>query len=150
MFFSLAVLSVIGRIMTRIYTRRRLDADDYFLIFGLLCLGAGTVLVHIFCQTIFFIQAIQIDTTLIFPPDRHEQLKKIYAVLVSFLCVIWTTIFAIKFSFLALFRLLIRRLPKPIIRYYWITVGITITTWMFFIAEPWIYCPYTDTASQLG
>lgn len=136
--------------MTRIYTRRRLDADDYFLIFGLLCLGAGTVLVHLFCQTIFFIQAIQIDPPRIFPADQYEQLSKTYAAILSFLCIIWTAIFAIKFSFLALFRLLIRRLPKPIIRYYWITVGVTITTWLFFIAEPWIYCPYTDKANHLS
>lgn len=150
MFFSLALLSVIGRMITRSYTRRRLDSDDYLLLFALICLGASTGLVHVFYQTIFVAQAVTVDPTVKFPQDRCRHLSETRQIVNSFLCIIWTTIFAVKLSFLALFRLLVRRLPKPITNYYWATVGITIATWIFFIAEPFILCPYIDTANQLG
>lgn len=43
LFFAVAVFTVIGRLITRIYTRRRLYLDDAFLVFGLLCLCGTTV-----------------------------------------------------------------------------------------------------------
>ena len=147
MFFSLAVLSVIGRMITRIYTRRRLDVDDYLLLFALLCLSACTGLVHVFCHKIF-VEAIAADPTFISPPDQYQIILAIRSILDSFICIIWTTVFAVKFSFLALFRLLIRRLPKAITSYYWTTVGITVATWIFFVGEPFILCPYVDVVNQ--
>lgn len=146
MFFSLAALSVIGRMITRIYTRRRLDLDDGFLLFALLCLSACTGLVYVSCQKIFVIEAIQVDPTFNLPPDPYQVSFAMRWTLHSFTCIIWTTVFAVKFSFLALFRLLIRRLPKAITTYYWTTVGITVATWMFFLSEPFILCSYFDLA----
>ena len=143
MFFSLAVLSVIGRMITRIYTRRRLDVDDCLLLFALLCLSACTGLVHVFCHQIFVVEAMEVDFTFISPPDSDQNILAIRSILDSFVCIIWTTVFAVKFSFLALFRLLIRRLPKAITSYYWTTVGITVATWIFFVGEQFIFCPYT-------
>lgn len=140
-FFSLAVLSVIGRMIIRIYTRRRLDFDDCLLLFALLCLSACTGLVHVFCQKIFVVEALEVDPTFIPPPDLYQNVR---STLVSFACIIWTAVFAVKFSFLALFQLLIRRLPKAITIYYWTTVGITVATWMFFVGEPFIDCPYIN------
>ena len=148
MLFGLAALCVIGRIIARIYTRRRLFLDDCFLIFGLLCLSAGTGLVHAFCRTIFVVEAVKMDPTIVVPLDQLQHLAQTYAILDSFLCVMWTTTFAVKFSFLALFRLLIRRVSKSITTYYWIVVAITIVTWIFLVGEPFILCPYFQPEQQ--
>lgn len=142
MIFGLAVLCVLSRIFARIYTRRRLFLDDCFLIIGLLCLGAGTGLIHVFCQTIFVVEAIKMDPTVVIPLDQYNEIPQTFAILDAFLCVMWTTTFAVKFSFLALFRLLIRRVSNSITTYYWIVVAITTVTWMFLVAEPFILCPY--------
>ena len=74
MLFGLAVLCVTGRIATRLYTRRRLFLDDGFLIFGLMCLGAGTGLIHVYCRTIFVVQATKMDPTIVIPIDQDQSL----------------------------------------------------------------------------
>lgn len=136
--------------ITRIYTRRRWDFDDYLSMFALLCLGASIGLVHVFCQVLFIIEAWNTDPNTDFPYDRHTEGLQAEVILNSFICIIWTTIFTVKFSFLALFRLLIRRLPKPIIIYYWTTVGIAVATWIFFVSLPFILCPHFDAAYRLS
>ncbi len=148
MIFGLAVLCVIGRIIARIHTCRRLFLDDCFLIIGSLYLGAGTGLVYGFCQTIFVVEAIKMDPTVVVPLDQYKGISQAYAILDAFLCVMWTTNFAVKISFLALFRLLIRRVSKLITTYYWIVVAITTVTWMFLVAVPFILCPYFQPDQQ--
>lgn len=118
------------------------------MLIGLLCLGAGTGLVHVFCQTIFVVEAIKMDPTVVIPLDQYNDISQTYAILDAFLCVMWTTTFAVKFSFLALFRLLIRRVSKPVTTYYWIVVAITTVTWIFLVAEPFILCPYFQPDQQ--
>ena len=148
MFYTLAVLCVTGRIIARVYTRRRLFLDDGFLIFGLLCLSAGTGLLHVFCQSIFIVEAVKIDPTVVVPLDQYQNISQVYAILDSFLCTMWTTTFAVKFSFLALFRLLIRRVSQSITTYYWIVVATTTITWIFLTSEPFILCPYFQPDEQ--
>ncbi len=139
-FFGIAVLSVIGRTITRIYTRRRLALDDYLILFATICLGASIGLVHVFLPSLFLGRALSTDPIVVIPPDFLATLPKMISLTYSFLCLIWTVIFAVKFSFLALFRLLIQRLPMPIIRYFWITVGVTVASWIFVVVEPFVFC----------
>lgn len=142
------MLSVASRIVIRVYSRSRLYLDDYFVIIAILSLCAGTGLVYAFCQSIFVIQAVKGDPSIIIPPDQYNDLAQTYAILESFLCIMWTSIFAVKLSFLALFRILIRRVSKVITRYYWIVVTTTIVTWMFLVGEPFIICPYINREQQ--
>lgn len=87
MIFGLAVLCVIGRIIARIHTRRRLFLEDFFLTIGSLYLDAGTGLVYGFCQTIFVVEAIKMDPTVVVPLDQHKGMSQVYAILDAFLCV---------------------------------------------------------------
>lgn len=58
----------------------------------------------------------------------------------AFVCLTWTATFAVKASFLALFRMLIRRISRRITIYYWVVVGCTAVTWAFMMAESFIFC----------
>lgn len=53
---------------------------------------------------------------------------------------LWTATFAVKLSFLAFFRRMVKPLDN-IQRYYWGIVGLTIISWMFIIPHPFITCP---------
>lgn len=148
-FFCLAVFSVIGRMVTRIYTRRRLFLDDAFLLFGLTCLCAATVLCYQMVRTMFLVEALQRYSDIVIPADQDQPLLNAMAIGVSVLCLTWTTTFAVKFSFLVLFWHLIQRLSKWLSRYYWAVVGTCAISWMFVICEPFVLCHYfgADTGS---
>jgi len=61
-----------------------------------------------------------------------------------FLCLAWTSHFAIKFSFLAFFHTLVRDVSVRLSRFYWFVVGYTGIAWGFVIVEPFILCPHFD------
>lgn len=87
-------------------------------------------------------EAISLDPTVIVPLDRLDDLLGSLPYLHSFLSVIWTCIFSVKASFLALFRLMIRNVSKPPTIYYWTVVVYMILAWMFIVSESFILCPH--------
>lgn len=141
-FFCLAVISVAGRMVTRIYTRRRLFLDDAFLVFGLACLCVATVLCYRMVRTLCLVEAIQRYPDIIIPIDQFEPLLNAMAMGVSILCLTWTTTFVVKFSFLILFWHLIQRTSRWLHRYYWTVAGTCVISWMFVICEPFMLCHY--------
>lgn len=141
-FFCLAVIGVTGRIVTRIYTRRRLFLDDAFLVFGLACLCAATVLCYRSVRTLCLVEALQRYSDIIIPVDQIKPLLNAMAIGVSVLCLTWTTTFAVKFSFLTLFWHLIQRTSKWLNRYYWAVTGTCLISWMFVICAPFVLCHY--------
>lgn len=128
--------------VTRVYTRRRLFLDDAFLIFGLICLCAATTLSYMFARTMFVKEAMQRYPNVVIPPDQYKPLESAMAVGVSFLCLTWTTMYAVKFSFLALFWNMVQKMSKCLSRYYWGVVATCVISWMFMICEPFILCRY--------
>jgi hypothetical protein len=87
-FFDIAVLSVIGRTITRIYTRRRLALDDYFIFFATICLDASIGVIHVFLPSLFVERALSTDPTVVIPPDVLATLPKMISLTYSFLCLI--------------------------------------------------------------
>lgn len=67
-----------------------------------------------------------------------------YAIPYAVFNLTWTTIFAVKFSFLAFFKKLIDRMTK-IHTYYWIVVAVTLLSWLFMMVEPLIMCKSANT-----
>lgn len=141
-FFCLAAISVIGRMVTRIYTRRRLFLDDAFLVFGLTCLCAATVLCYRMIRTLCLVEALQRYSDIIIPADQVHPLLNAMAIGISVLCLTWTVTFAVKFSFLTLFWHLIQRTSKWLNRYYWAVSVTCVISWMFVICEPFVLCHY--------
>ena len=142
---GLSIASVIARVGLRVYSRRSLFLDDYIVLVGVICLCAASGLLYGYCDYYFLSGALQKDPSL-FLQLEPDQTKKMFQATTTYvhayLAFIWTTIFAVKFSFLAFFFKLIERVTK-IHTYYWIVVAITGISWPFLIVAPFISCHYT-------
>ena len=128
-FFGLAAVCVLLRIGLRFHDRRRLFLDDVFLAFAFLCLCTATGIIWILIGRTFFY-------------ETHAHFIKRSPPGVAFISLTWTTIFAAKLSFLAFFRLLIRRVSWRLTCHFWIVVGISIASWMLCISESFLACRY--------
>ena len=139
-FFGLSLISVATRVAIRIRTRRSLFLDDYVVVFGLACLIGATGVLYYDMNNIFVFDALDRQPGLLtyIAPEINRLLLSL-KYLDVFLALIWTTTFAVKFSFLAFFHQLIDRVTKIRV-YYWTVVTITLLSWAFFISEPFILC----------
>lgn len=133
---------MIARFAIRIKARRRLYIDDAFIAFALVCLCATTALVYRFAELLYGNEASKLDPTFVITIERILGLTSSLPVIDSFLALAWTTTFSIKFSFLALFRLLIGGTHHKLRTYFWFVVAFTSLTWMFLVSETFILCPY--------
>ncbi|KAF2756236.1 hypothetical protein EJ05DRAFT_512766 [Pseudovirgaria hyperparasitica] len=147
-FFGISVLTLLARLTTRLTTQRRLALDDYFLIFALACLCVSAAMLFVNAEAYFLDNAIQHDVTLAYrlTPKELDMVINGTTPLKTFLCLAWTAIFCVKFSFLAFFYNLIDRV-RGIRIWYWSVVVFTIVTWMFLVSEPFILCPYSGVDS---
>lgn len=135
----------------RIKSRRGISLDDYFLLFGLICLTGATVLLLKYTRLIYMTEAVRLlqqagqngaahIPAVIFTLEDILELENVSKVIDAFVCLTWTATCAVKASFLALFRVLIRRISRKITIYYWVMVGCTGVTWVFMMAESFIFC----------
>lgn len=134
------------RVGYQIHVRRRLYYDDYFVLVGAICLCAAIGIVYKSCEYAFLVQALLSNPSLISEINAHqtkELLTTPYAIVHAFFALSWTTIFAVKFSFLIFFKKLIDRVPS-IHAYYWIVVIISLVSWLFSLAEPFILCSHPN------
>lgn len=140
--FGVAILIVAARIGTRWRTRQRLYLDDLFLLFGLACLCGATGIILISVRKIFVIEALLVDHSFLLTVEGALSIADTApAITHSFLFLTWTAVISVKFSFLALFRLLIQRISWKINFYYWFVVVFTIITWIYMVSEAFIICP---------
>lgn len=139
--FGVAVVIVAVRFVVRIRARR-FGLDDYFLLFGLFCLSGTTGLILSLVRTIFIMEVLQKDNSVVLAPNDLLELTLSTAVVNSFFCLAWATVVCVKFSFLALFRLLIRRISRTIGIYYWAVVVFTVLAGMFLVSEAFIMCSH--------
>lgn len=126
----------------RIYSRRKLFLDDYFVLFGVISLCAAFGLLYGYSDYYFLSGALKKNPSLflLLQSDQLNKLLKVSTTYVhAYLAFIWTTIFAVKFSFLAFFWHLIDRVTG-IHTYYWIVVVTTAISWPFLVVEPFILC----------
>ncbi|KAK0719096.1 hypothetical protein B0T21DRAFT_295653, partial [Apiosordaria backusii] len=140
-FFGLSILSVIARVAIRLKTLRRLSLDDYLLFAAATALAVTTGLLFHSCDRIYLSAALQKDPALAFLINSEllmDLLNHATQQFHTFLILAWTATFFVKFSFLAFFRQLIWK--TRVQRYYWSVVGITIVSYLFVVAEPFILC----------
>jgi hypothetical protein len=94
--------------------------NDYIVLAEAMCLCAATGLIYRNCDNYFLSDVMQKDPSLflkVSPNQISELLKISNTYLYPFLALIWTTIFVVKFFFLAFFKELIERVTK-IQKYY--------------------------------
>lgn len=139
--FVLSVVFTIGRIIIRLRYQKRLAVDDAFLIFAVVCLCVAIGLLFAFISSMYLLEAlITDDPNASIPIDIIHQVEWFRALSTAFLVLTFTTIFAVKFSFLFLFKALIRNVRKMNI-YWWIVVSTTVAVWAFGIVEFFLPCP---------
>ncbi|OJI85584.1 hypothetical protein ASPTUDRAFT_118620 [Aspergillus tubingensis CBS 134.48] len=145
-FFALASLSFFGRIFIRLFTRRRLYLDDAFLSFAFTTLLIGTVLGFLRAYTIYFQMAALEGNVeaLLFLASHLEEHAKDYGFNIAFIVLLWTTVFAVKWCYLAFFHPLLVGMSRRFTIYYRCTVGLSFISWILsaFVA-PIVPCPYT-------
>lgn len=113
-------------------------------MFAMICLGAATGLAYWLCDPLFLSTAARSNPEILRYMEIAQmiaQMTKDTKVAQSYFALEWTAIIAVKFSFLTFFKALFPPTSRKLIIYYWITVAVTIITWMFVVSEPFIACP---------
>ncbi|PYI01174.1 hypothetical protein BO78DRAFT_391341 [Aspergillus sclerotiicarbonarius CBS 121057] len=151
-FFGIAVLSFLGRIFIRLFTRRRLYLDDGLLSFAFATLLAGTVLGYLRAYTIYTeLAALEGDITAILVIGSNLSAHgQDFGYNIAFIGLLWTTVFAVKWCYLAFFHPLLVGMSRWFIFYYRFTIGLSLVSWILsaFVA-PIVPCPYTGMKAVL-
>ena len=147
-FFILAILSVLARTTIQLRYKKKFSIDDAFLYFAVICLCAAVGLLWSFTEAMYFNQALFLSSATPDFPSNYEALldflaHRFHKTSAAYLNLAHTTIFAVKFSFLFFFRLLVRRVPNMII-YWWTIFGIMIVAWAVTLVVDILPCPYFD------
>lgn len=143
--FGLAILCFLGRICIRLYSRRRLVLDDMILTFGFVCLTGATAVLYKRIEIIYLeFSVIRGDPlAAVMAMQQINELYKQNAWMLSYLAILWTAIFAVKWCYFAFFYPFLRSMTKGLIRYYWSAVTFSIFSWLFLvIGEQLITCPH--------
>ena len=136
---SIALVTVGARIVIRFITRRKLFLDDYFLLFAMPCIVVATSMLQWGAHAFFANKAIANGIIIPDAADIEEQ-TQVMLITAVFVDTSWTAIFCVKFSFLALFKMLIRNVSTRLSRYFWCVVVATALTWAFLVSETFILC----------
>lgn len=149
--FVFAVIFTVGRVAIRLRYQKTLAVDDAFLIFAVVCLCAAVGLLFAFISSMYLIEAlITNDPNATITSDIFDQVESFRKLSTAFLVLSFTAIFAVKFSFLFLFKALIRNVRK--IKIYWWTVLVTTAVvWAFGVVEFFLPCPsFGPESCKLG
>ena len=139
--FVLSEVLTIVSIKIRLRYQKSLAVDDAFLIFAVVCLCVAIGLLFAFLSSMYLLEAlITDDPNASIPIDIIDQVEWFRARSTAFLDLSFTTIFAVKFSILFLFKALIRNVRKMNI-YWWTVVSTTAAVWAFGVVEFFLPCP---------
>lgn len=122
--------------------RRGLYLDDYLVLVGTICLCADTVLFYQECNDFMLASAVQSNPSIVprVNSDAFDHMIRVsFSDFFASFTLVWSTIYAVKCSFLALFQILIERVTK-IRTYYWCVVVITVVSWLVTVLEPTFLC----------
>lgn len=128
-----------ARTIVRFYHLRKFYADDYFLFYAV----AASAVAAGFAYTIDHLVYVQIYVGLGWqapPPDFYVQMLDFEKRIQVCSCLIWSTIYAIKLSFLCLFRKLVDRVR--VFEIHWrVVTGITVVCGLATMPMGFMICP---------
>lgn len=134
------MIFTVGRITVRLRYQKSLAVDDIFLIFAVVCLTAALGLLFAYLSSLFELELLLVDPQTAHSIDINRILLWLRRVSTAFLVLTFTTIFAVKFSFLFLFKAHTRNARKMKI-YGWTVVVIITAVWAFGVVEFFLPCP---------
>ena len=143
-FYGLATIGALVRLILQIKIHRRFHLDDYFLIFACACLTGGTALGYACVGNLYWSQTLNYNQSLVYTllaqhVDVAAHIKAYQRLYYSYPALLWTTIFTVKFGYLTFFRRLIDRL-KPLVTYWKLVVGISAVSWPICVASIYLGC----------
>lgn len=153
--FGLALFFAITRMVIRFHSQRKLNPDDFGLLFACLTFIASQALLYIFkIESIYWISTVmynpstQILTSMIEDPPEafFRQVLQIQRMELSCVMLTWTSIFAVKISFLLFFHQMITRVRNFIIAWR-VIFGITIIFWPFCTFAVFFRCPHFGSSA---
>ena len=122
---------------------KQVSIDDGFLLLGICCLICAEALLYTFNDTMYMVEALlfkdiqDVELPADFIPRAFDYQKMVDITL----GLTWFSIFAVKFSFLFLFRKLIDRL-KPLIIYWRFAVLFNVGVLVYGTAVYYVACPH--------
>lgn len=140
----------------RYHSQKKLQPDDYVLMFACLTLIASQIMLYIpYIDDIYWIEALiihpstQILASISEDPEAfHRKISSLQRMQFSSFALTWTSIFAVKICFLLFFHQMITRLRRWILAWR-VIFGITIFFWALCICAIFINCPhYGPTACK--
>lgn len=156
--YGTAISTAAMRISLRIYSQRRLFLDDAFLFIASAALTAAVPVLYKEIAPLYLIQGVASEGLNFVKVSQLHQSGTVtdaevhlYQVLrFTYEALIWTAIFSVKFSFLALFHQIVDRIHGLVL--HWKFVGvINIVAFAFCVFFSFLECPRTDyVASECG
>ena len=140
--FALCIVSVCARYYIRIAVQKEFALDDAFLAFGTACLTAAMVVLYINMDNMYLTEALTYAPTRVaFLPQDLNSVFEFRKLVTASLILTWVAMMAVKFSFLALFRRLIDRIP-PLIKYWRVVVLFNLAVTGYGASVYVIACPH--------
>ena len=143
-------MAFIGRIAIAISTRGRFNMDDGLLVFAFTCLCGGTFILFE-RTTVIYLEFGVLRMNLPAYQTTQMQLGGFYDQSnwqFAYSVLLWTTIFAVKWCYFALFHSFLPIMSKGFNIYYKFSICFSVVCWAFVaIGEQLIACPYIGEAS---
>ena len=125
----------------QIRLHRRIQLDDWFLLFACICLTIGTILTYTNIGNLYFGEELGLNTGLLsIPMDIVTDINNYEKLYYTYPALAWTTIFFVKFAYLYFFRQLVDRV-KPLIIYWRVVVVTAAISYPICIVSIYIACP---------
>lgn len=130
----------------RIRSAQALNLEDYFVLFATTCLVAESALILAFVDTIYTIDGATLELPVLRYVVHDTELSKKFlesgsSIFIAYNTLGWVSIFAIKFSFLALFYKICSNVSRKLTAFFWVTVAATGMCGAIVILEGFILCP---------
>lgn len=143
----IAILASSARLIFRYRGDRTLHLEDYLVGFASICLVIETGLLYDFNRVLYMIDGATLHKPVLAYIGRDPELTKELldsgpSTLVAYFTLGWLAIWAIKYSFLALFYKMLRNVSRKLTAYFWCTVAATGMSGVVVILESFILCPH--------
>ncbi|KAF2742644.1 hypothetical protein M011DRAFT_529752 [Sporormia fimetaria CBS 119925] len=139
--FGVAILSVIARFAIRLFGRRKIQLDDALVLLAAMMLAVAFAVVMKITDTMYLIEAMNKKVTIPFREEIPDVLDVIKWAFI-FAAMNWTSVYLVKFAFMAFFRPLVFGSSRRLKQYYWAIIGILAVSWVYTIINPFIICPH--------
>ena len=150
-----ALFLATARVVIQLHSQRKLLRDDFVLMFACSTFIASQALLFALkIENIYWLSATvmpmnpqTLASMLEDPTAFHRQVVKFQQILNFSVALTWTSICAVKISFLLFFYQLITRLRKLILAWR-VIFGVIILFWAFCICALFISCPHINPTSS--